>query len=68
MKPVFLQNKKGDIKHLLISPFEWSATNLNLPVAKNNIETGQGYWKSLAAEPLGVGYLRFQAKPGLHVK
>jgi hypothetical protein len=35
---------------------------------KNNIETGRGYWKSLAAAPLGVGCKRLQAKPGLHVK
>jgi hypothetical protein len=52
-------------------------------VAKNNIETGRGYWaalpgsrrtmrrvfsQSLAAAPLGVGYLRFQTKLELHVK
>jgi hypothetical protein len=35
---------------------------------KNNIETGQGYWRSLAAVPLVVGYMRFQARLGLHVK
>jgi len=40
----------------------------NPPVAKNKIETGRGYWKSLAAAPLGVGYLRFQTKLELHVK
>jgi len=35
---------------------------------KNNIETGRGYWKSLAAAPLGVSCMRLQAKPGLHVR
>jgi len=35
---------------------------------KNNIETGRGYSKTLAAAPLGVGCMRLQAKPGLQVK
>jgi hypothetical protein len=38
------------------------------PVAKNNIKTGRGYCKNLAAAPLAVCYMRFQAKPELHVK
>jgi hypothetical protein len=42
---------------------------INPSVAKkNDIETGWGYWKSLAAAPVGVGYMRFQVKPGLHLK
>jgi len=28
---------------------------LTRQLQKNNIETGRGYWKSLAAAPLGVG-------------
>jgi len=32
---------------------------LNPQVAKNNIETRRGCWKSLAAAPLEVGYMRF---------
>jgi len=35
---------------------------------KNIIETERGYWKSLAAAPLGVGYVHFQAGPGFHLK
>jgi hypothetical protein len=35
---------------------------------KNDIETGRGGWKSLAAAPFEVGYMLFYAKPGLHLK
>ncbi|MDO9124885.1 MAG: hypothetical protein Q7V12_10775, partial [Deltaproteobacteria bacterium] len=47
-----------------------SELKLTLPASckKNNIETGQGYCKSLAAAPLGVANMRFNAKPGLHLK
>jgi len=53
------------------------------PVAKNNIESGRGWWaaspgsrrtmrrvfsQSLAAALLEVGYVRFKAKPGINLK
>jgi hypothetical protein len=31
----------------------------NHQLQKNNIETGRGCWKNLAAAPLEVGYMRF---------
>jgi hypothetical protein len=35
---------------------------------KNDIETGRGDWKSLAAIPLRGAAMGFQVIPGLHVK
>ena len=34
----------------------------------NDIETGRGTWKSLAAAPMGVGTMRYQVEPGRHLK
>jgi len=49
-------------------PHTFSIRIYTLQLQKNNIETGRGYWKSLAAAPLGVSCMRLQEKPGLHVK